>query len=57
MWWLDEERARLGLEIVFTPVKEWGGNKVPGNIEENAVITPHGIEWLHPPQDRPHVIR
>lgn len=53
-----EPYSIISLEfIVFTPVKEWGGNKVPVNIEENAVITPHGIEWLHPPQDRPHVIR
>lgn len=53
-----EPYSIISLEfIVFTPVKEWGGNKVPVNIEENAVITPHGIEWLHPPQDRPYVIR
>ena len=43
--------------IVFTPTDEWGGNKVPVNIEENVLVTPHGIEWLHVPQDRPHVIR
>ncbi|MCZ0953091.1 MAG: M24 family metallopeptidase, partial [Rhodospirillaceae bacterium] len=43
--------------IVFTPTDEWGGNKVPVNIEENAVITPHGIEWLHVPQDHPLLIR
>lgn len=43
--------------IVFTPTEEWGGNKVPVNIEENAVITPHGIEWLHVPQNRPLLIR
>ena len=43
--------------IVFTPTDEWGGNKVPVNIEENVLVTPHGIEWLHVPQDRPRVIR
>jgi Xaa-Pro aminopeptidase len=43
--------------IVFTPTEEWGGNKVPVNIEENVLVTPHGIEWLHVPQDRPRVIR
>lgn len=43
--------------IVFTPTQEWGGNKVPVNIEENVLVTPHGIEWLHVPQDRPRVIR
>ena len=43
--------------IVFTPTPAWGGKKVPVNIEENALITPHGIEWLHVPQDRPLLIR
>ena len=43
--------------IVFTPADEWGGNKVPVNIEENALITNRGIEWLHPPQNRVLLIR
>jgi Xaa-Pro aminopeptidase len=43
--------------IVFSPTKEWGGRKVPVNIEENVLVTPHGIEWLHVPQDHPLVIR
>lgn len=53
-----EPYSIISLEfIVFTPAREWNGNKVPVNIEENAVITPHGIEWLHPPQDEPYLIR
>jgi len=43
--------------IVFTPVTEWDGNKVPVNIEENVLVTDHGIEWLHVPQNRPLLIR
>ena len=43
--------------IVFTPAAEWGGNKVPVCIEENALITNHGIEWLHPPQNKVLIIR
>ena len=43
--------------IVFTPVDEWGGKKVPVNIEENALITDHGIEWLVPTQNEVLVIR
>lgn len=43
--------------IVFTPVNEWNGNKVPVNIEENVLVTDHGIEWLHVPQNRPLLIR
>ncbi|MGD9345342.1 MAG: M24 family metallopeptidase [Candidatus Aminicenantes bacterium] len=43
--------------IVFTPAEEWGGNKVPVCIEENALITDRGIEWIHPPQEKVLVIR
>jgi Xaa-Pro aminopeptidase len=43
--------------IVFTPAPEWGGAKVPVNVEENAVITSRGIEWLYPPQMAVQVIR
>ena len=43
--------------IVFTPVEKWNGKKVPVNIEENALITERGIEWLHPPQNRVLLIR
>jgi Xaa-Pro aminopeptidase len=43
--------------IVFTPAEEWGGNKVPVCIEENALITERGIEWVHPPQEKVLVIR
>jgi methionine aminopeptidase len=43
--------------IVFTPAEEWDGNKVPVCVEENALITERGIEWVHPPQERVLVIR
>jgi Xaa-Pro aminopeptidase len=43
--------------IVFTPTEVWGGNKVPVCVEENALITDRGIEWLHPPQEKVQVIR
>jgi Xaa-Pro aminopeptidase len=43
--------------IVFTPADEWRGNKVPVCVEENALITERGIEWVHPPQNRVLVIR
>ncbi len=43
--------------IVFTPADEWGGAKIPVNIEENVLVTERGIEWLYPPQDRVIVIR
>jgi Xaa-Pro aminopeptidase len=43
--------------IVFTPAAEWGGNKVPVCIEENALITEKGIQWVHPPQNEILIIR
>ncbi len=50
--------AILSLEFrVFTPADEWNGEKIPVAIEENVLVTEHGIEWLYPPQDRVLVIR
>ena len=43
--------------IVFTPVEKWNGNKVPICIEENALITENGIQWLHPPQEKVLIVR
>ena len=43
--------------IVFVPADEWGGRKIPVNVEENALVTEHGIEWIVPPQQRVMVIR
>jgi len=43
--------------IVFTPAAEWGGHKVPVCVEEDALITERGIEWVHAPQNRILVIR
>jgi hypothetical protein len=36
---------------------EWNGKKIPVAIEENAVVTERGMEWLHPTQDRILLIR
>ena len=53
-----QPQSILSLEfIVFTPTPKRGSNKVPVNIEENVLVTNHGIEWLHVPQDRPLIIR
>jgi Xaa-Pro aminopeptidase len=50
--------AIIALEfIVFTPAAEWNGAKIPVNVEENALITERGIEWLYPPQERVLLIR
>jgi hypothetical protein len=33
-----------------TPVPEWGGQKVPSMMEEDAYLTPQGIRWFRPRQ-------
>lgn len=43
--------------IIFMPAVEWQGRKIPVCIEENALITAHGIEWVHPPQEQVLVIK
>ena len=42
---------------IFRPAKEWGGAKIGVNVEENALITERGIEWLYPPQEKVLLIR
>jgi Xaa-Pro aminopeptidase len=50
--------AFLAFEFrVYTPADEWNGKKIPVAIEENAVVTDRGMEWLHPPQNRILLIR
>lgn len=50
--------AFLALEFrIFFPSEEWGGRKIPVNIEENVVITERGLEWVHPPQNEILLIR
>ena len=41
---------------IFMPSERWG-EKIGVNIEENALITERGIEWLYPPQEKVLVIR
>ena len=56
--YIVQPNSIISLEfIVFTPVDEWSGNKVPICIEENALIPESGIQWLHPPQEKVLLIR
>lgn len=43
--------------IAFTPLSEWGGRKIRFNIEDNAVVTENGVEWLYPPNEKILLIR
>ncbi len=50
--------AIISLEFrVYRPADEWNGKKIPVAIEENVLVTEHGLEWLYPPQDRVLLIR
>ena len=42
---------------IFMPANDWGGAKIGVSVEENALITERGIEWLYPPQERVLLIR
>lgn len=38
--------------IAYTAVPEWEGRKVRFNIEDDAIVTENGVEWLYPPNER-----
>ena len=43
----------LSIELfAYTPVPEWGGKKVRIPLEDDALVTPRGIEWLVPSSER-----
>jgi Xaa-Pro aminopeptidase len=43
--------------FAWTPAPEWGGRKVRIPLEDNAIVTERGVEWLYPPIDRILLIR
>lgn len=38
--------------FAYTPAPEWGGAKVRIPIEDDAMVTERGVEWLYPVVDR-----
>lgn len=38
--------------IAYTPNEEWDGEKIRFNMEDNAIVTENGVEWLYPPNER-----
>ena len=48
----------LSLELfAYTAVPEWGGGKVRIPLEDDAIVTHRGVEWLYPVNDRVLVIK
>ena len=38
--------------MTYTPNPDWNGKRVRFNIEDNAIVTSKGVEWLYPPNDK-----
>ena len=62
------QTAQLGFEIypttllaieffAYTAAPEWGGKKVRIPLEDDAIVTERGVEWLYPPSERILLIR
>lgn len=48
----------ISIELfAFTSVPEWGGAKVRMPLEDDALITDRGAEWLYPPAPRILLVR
>jgi Xaa-Pro aminopeptidase len=43
--------------FAYTSVPEWGGGKVRIPLEDDAIVTHRGVEWLYPVNDRILVIK
>ena len=48
----------LAIEFfAYTPAPEWGGKKVRIPLEDDAVVTERGVEWLYPVNNRILLVR
>jgi Xaa-Pro aminopeptidase len=43
--------------FAYTAVPEWGGKKLRIPLEDDAIMTPHGLEWVYPVTRRIALIR
>ena len=43
--------------FAYTAIPEWGGKKLRIPLEDDAVVTERGVEWLYPVSDRLLLIR
>ncbi len=43
--------------FVWTPVPEWGGAKARIPLEDDAIVTARGVEWLYPINERIRLIK
>ncbi len=48
----------LSIELfAYTSIPEWGGNKLRVPLEDDAVVTERGVEWLYPANERLLLVR
>ncbi len=48
----------LSIELfAYTAIPEWGGRKLRVPLEDDAVLTQRGMEWLYPANDRILLVR
>ncbi|HZD52557.1 MAG TPA: M24 family metallopeptidase, partial [Woeseiaceae bacterium] len=51
--WMIEPTNLFSIELfVWYPVPQWDGAKVRIPLEDNAVVTDRGVEWLYPVAER-----
>lgn len=64
--WFNPERMKytiretnlLSIELfAYTAIPEWGGEKLRIPLEDNAIVTARGIEWLYPVNQEVRLIR
>ena len=50
--WMIEPTNLFSIELfVWVPVPQWDGAKVRIPLEDNAIVTQRGVEWLYPVAD------
>jgi Xaa-Pro aminopeptidase len=48
----------ISIELfAYTPIPEWNGRKLRIPLEDDAIVTERGVEWLYPVADRIRVVK
>jgi Xaa-Pro aminopeptidase len=64
--WFNPERMKYTIQptnlfsielFAYTAIPEWGGKKLRVPLEDNAIVTERGVEWLYPVNNEVLLIR
>ncbi len=64
--WFNPERMKYTIQptnlfsielFAYTAIPEWGGKKLRVPLEDNAIVTERGVEWLYPVNNKVLLIR